>query len=175
MVAGDDHVALVATLCAHAPSQVAARVLPAPDLVSEDVPVRVVARQRRVVVLDHHIVPRARHTEVQPPVGVVVGHADARVLDRFEAEARANRAVCVQLPAADVAVPAGRQFADQHDFLALHVDGDTSEVALVVAGLPDRLRRLRSEAKARRYRVAVRHKAALLVLPARNGPQALPS
>ena len=50
--------------------------------------------------------------EVQPPINVVVVLvADARVVHGAEAEARADRSIGVQVPPADVAVPARLELA----------------------------------------------------------------
>ena len=163
---GNDHVALVAALRADAPAPLAARVAPAADLMPQRVPVPVVARERRVVVLEHDVLAGARDVEVQPPVRMMVMDlADTRVVDRAEAEARADRAVGMQPPAADVAVPAGRELADQHHLLVVHVDRHAGEVAVVVAGVEHRLGRLGAEPEAGRHRGALGLEAALLVLP----------
>jgi hypothetical protein len=63
--------------------------------------------QRRVVVLSDDIVCRSGDVEVQAPLDVVVvGVADTGVVHRAEAEPRTDRPVRVQMPSADVAVPA---------------------------------------------------------------------
>ena len=52
-----------------------------------------------IVVLDH-VVPRRADVEVEPPLGVVVVFARARVVRRGEAKAWADRSIHVELPLA---------------------------------------------------------------------------
>src|SRR5207342_3976745 len=54
-----DHVALAAAPVANAPLALTGVVPSAPDLVLQRVPVRVVSRQLRLVVLEHRVVARA--------------------------------------------------------------------------------------------------------------------
>ena len=90
---------------------------------------------------------------------------NARVLDRREAEARADGAVRVQTPLADVAIPSRLHLADQHDLLPLHVNGDAEVVARVVSGLENCRGGRTTEAEAGSDIGAIGLNHPLLVLP----------
>ena len=124
------------------------------------------AEQRRVVELAHPVVARRADVEVEAPIDVMVVHvAYARMLDRRECETRADPAVGVQPPLADVTVPAGFHLADEHDFVGLDVDADAEEVAGIRSGVDDGLRRRRAKPESRRDIGAGCLDHALLILP----------
>src|SRR5437588_4108067 len=71
----------------------------------------------------HKIIARRADIEVEAPIGmVVVDIADTRTLHSSESESRPDRSVRVQAPFANITVPARLHFADQYDFLALHIN-----------------------------------------------------
>ena len=125
-----------------------------------------VADQRRVVELADAIVAGGANVEVESPVDMmVVDVAHARALDRGKREPRADGAVGMQPPLADVAVPAGFHLADEHNLVRQDVDADAKEVAGIRSGVDDRQRRRWAEPEARRDVGAGRLDHAFLVLP----------
>jgi hypothetical protein len=100
----------------------------------------------------------------EAPVGVMVVRLQVHGCVPLEAEARPDHAGQRQPPFADVAVPAGRELADDEWLTAADVERDTAEVAAVGACLEYRLGRTRTSW----YRldvVALGDEACLLVLP----------
>src|SRR5207249_4060979 len=118
-----------------------AGVLGPPDLVRLGVPVRV-SDDGRVVELPDRVAPERPDVEVEPPVHMMVmAVARAGVGGPGKTEPGPDRAIRVQSPFSDIAVPACSHLADQHDLLALYVDGDSPEVPDVTARVEDGLRR----------------------------------
>src|SRR6266404_5412508 len=64
--------------------------------------------------------------------------ADARVCPGRETKARLNRAIRVEPPLADVAIPTGFQLAYQDDFLALDIDRYAEKVSRIRASVENR-------------------------------------
>ena len=106
---------------------------------------------------------------------MVMGVADAGVLDRPETEPGSDRPVRLQPPTAHVAVPAGLELADQHDFLGVDVDGDAGEVPDVAAGVEHRGGRVRAEAESGCDRGTGGLESALLVSAPQHPGAPLPS